>query len=273
MKARNYAKKMLEIMSTTEMKILPGQLAFFSVMSLIPLIALIKIISTKVGVPINEFDISSSVPTDAIKIFNNISTSNGVDFNLLAFFILGFILASNGAHSMIVTSNEIYKIESRPYFYRKIKSILMTFVFVFLLLFLFFLPVFGDSIFEIFKNTIENKSIINIITNLYLLLKYPVMIMFLYFNIKLIYTLSPDKKIEHKSTTAGALFTTIGWIISSEIYSLYTLYFVKYDVFYGSISSLLVLLIWIYILSYIFSLGLIINATKNFMLDLSKIEK
>ncbi|MBQ5926205.1 MAG: hypothetical protein IIX03_05760, partial [Paludibacteraceae bacterium] len=35
----------------------------------------------------------------------------------------------------------------------------------------------------------------------------------------------------------------------------------RYDVFYGSLSSMLVLLIWVYFLSYIFSLGLIINAS------------
>ena len=75
--------------------------------------------------------------------------------------------------------------------------------------------------------------------------------------------MAPDIKIKSKSTTSGALFTTIGWLISSEIYSLYTTYFVRYDLFLGSISSLLILLIWVYIMSYIFSLGLIINASGS----------
>ena len=82
---------------------------------------------------------------------------------------------------------------------------------------------------------------------------------------------NPDIKIKSSTTTKGALFTTIGWLIASEVYSLYTTYFVRYDVFYGSISSILVLLIWVYLMAYIFSLGLIINATGTFE-EQSKIE-
>ena len=44
------------------------------------------------------------------------------------------------------------------------------------------------------------------------------------------------------------------------MYSFYLDTFTKYDIFYGSVSNILILLLWVYVLSFIFVLGLIINA-------------
>ena len=85
-------------------------------------------------------------------------------------------------------------------------------------------------------------------------------VVILYLNIKLLYVMAPDEKVLSITTTKGAIFTTIGWVLASEIYSLYIGAFSNYDKFYGSISNILILLLWIYILSYIFVLGMIINA-------------
>ena len=42
------------------------------------------------------------------------------------------------------------------------------------------------------------------------------------------YVIAPDEKIESKSATKGAWFTTIGWILASEIYSIYIQYNIQY---------------------------------------------
>ena len=93
------------------------------------------------------------------------------------------------------------------------------------------------------------------------ILKYPLVIVVLFINIKLIYIIAPDEKIPSKSTNKGALFTTAGWVLATEIYAFYVDTFMKYDIFYGSVSNILILLLWFYILSYIFVLGLGINAS------------
>ena len=72
--------------------------------------------------------------------------------------------------------------------------------------------------------------------------------------------LAPDKKIRSKSATKGAIFTTISWVVSTEIFTFYVGTFAKYDVFYGNISNIIILLLWIYLLSYIFVLGMAFNA-------------
>jgi len=272
MKARLYTRKIIQMVKTPEMRVLPGQLAFFIVMSLIPLIALCRIILSNLGIPISEIFLGSAIPKDVANIINNInSNSQGININIITFLILGFLLASNGAHSMIITSNEIYKLDSSDWIKRRIKAILMTIIFVGVFLFILIVPVFGDTIFNIITENVRGKNSVEIIYRVYQLVKYPIIIITLYLNIKMIYLMAPDTKIKAKNTTKGAIFTTIGWVLASEIYSIYTTYFVSYDVFYGSISSILVLLIWVYIMAYIFSLGLIINATTSFK-ETNKIE-
>ena len=251
---------MINMIKSPKMRVLPGQLAFFIVMALIPLVAIIRVIATKLGIPLTEIAFGEAIPKDVMKLLNNMDQAT-VNFNIITFFILAFILASNGAHSMIITSNEIYHIKSRDFLSRRVKAILMTMLIVGLFLFLLVVPVFGDQIFESIRTSVNDKHSVNVLYNIYQIIKFPLMIVILYLNIKLIYVMAPDIKIKSSTTTKGALFTTIGWIIVSEFYSLYTTYFVRYDVFYGSLSSLLVLLIWVYFLSYIFSLGLIINAS------------
>ncbi len=262
MKARKFARKMLNMINTTEMRVLPGQLAFFIVMSLFPTVALIRFAGIKMGLDIGGFTTSSYIPKDVINMFNGITGSTG-GYNIAIFLIFCFFVASNGLHSVIITSNEIYKIEDSGFIKRRIKAVIMTLILVTLFIFLLIVPVFGDQIFSYIKDYVRDKQSVNILFRIYQLIKYPLVIIILYINIKLIYVMAPDKKIKSSSTTKGALWTTLGWVVATEFYSIYTTYFVRYDIIYGSISSILVLLIWVYLLAYIFSLGLIINASDT----------
>ena len=259
--ARGFFRKVIEIIKKPEMRILPGQLAFFLFMSLIPLAALIGAIASTLSIPVASLrQTMSGMPKEAIDVFIEIINNKGINFNISVFFISAFILASNGPHSMIITSNEVYKIGSRNVIARRIKAIMMTFVMVGLFFVLFLIPIFGDSIFEMIRNNIDDESLIKLIYIIYQLIKYPVLLIILHFNIKLLYVIAPDEHIESMTTTQGAIFTTVGWIIATEIYSFYIGSFTSYDKFYGSISNIIILLLWIYILSYIFVLGMIINA-------------
>ena len=233
--ARGFVKKVIKIVKKPEMRILPGQLAFFLVLSIIPLIALIGAIASTLSIPADTIKVtlSNSVPRELSEVLTEIISGQGLNFNIAIFFISACLLASNGPHSMIITSNEIYKIDSQNIIRRRLKAVVMTLILVGLFLFLLLVPVFGDSIFSLMRIYITNKSAVDIFYSIYQILKYPIIIGILYFNIKLMYVIAPDKKIQRNTTTKGAIFTTIGWIISTEIYSFYISTFSKYDIFYG----------------------------------------
>lgn len=81
------------------------------------------------------------------------------------------------------------------------------------------------------------------------------------------YVIAPDEEIPSKSASTGAMFTTVGWVLATEIFAFYIERFSRYDVFYGSISNMLVLILWVYLLSYIYVFGMVINAS-NYRRDL-----
>lgn len=260
--ARGFFKKAINTIKKPEMRILPGQLAFFLVLSLIPLAALLGTIASSLSISIDSIEkiMQGTIPDGVIDFLVEIMNNKKPNFNITIFFISAFILASNGAHSMIITSNEIYKIKSKNYINRRIKAIWMTVVMAGLFLILFLIPIFGDYIFEIIRNNMVTNRFIEIIYFIYQVIKYPILVVVLHFNIKLLYVLAPDEHISSSTMTKGALFTTIGWIIASEIFSFYIGTFNSYDKFYGSISNIIILLVWIYLVAYIFVLGMVINA-------------
>ncbi len=259
-----FLRKVISIIKLPEMRILPGQLAFFIVVSIIPMVTLVGAIGSGFGLPTASIkDIMGAiVPSNILNYFVQSTTSSGIlSFNVTVFFIAAFILASNGTHSIIITSNQIYKIENDHELRRRGKAIVMAMILVSLLLFLILVPAFGDVFIRVIETMIENERIVNIIEGIYHVAKYPISIFLLYYNLKLLYMIAPDKKIDSKSVVPGAMFTTIMWLVSSRIYVFYVDYFANYSVFYGAMSNILVLLIWVYILAYIFTLGLCFNST------------
>lgn len=262
-RAREFVRKAIAIIKRPDMRILPGQLAFFLVLSMIPLLALVGTIGSKLGLSMTSFRnaLESTVPDAVINTLFPADATTGLNFNVTVFFIAAFLLASNGAYSVITTSNRIYQVEDNSEIRRRSKAVLLTFILVSLLFFLILVPVFGDSLISLVEINLHNEKLASFIRNIYHLGKYPLSLFLLYFNIKLIYILAPDKEVTSNEVRAGAMFTTIFWLLSSKIYAFYVEYFSHYDIFYGSMSNILVLLFWVYILAYIFTLGMSFNQT------------
>ena len=262
-RAREFVRKAIAIIKRPDMRILPGQLAFFLVLSMIPLLALVGTIGSKLGLSMTSFRnaLESTVPDAVINTLFPADATTGLNFNVTVFFIAAFLLASNGAYSVITTSNRIYQVEDNSEIRRRSKAVLLTFILVSLLFFLILVPAFGDSLISLAEINLHNEKLASFIRNIYHLGKYPLSLFLLYFNIKLIYILAPDKEVTSNEVRAGAMFTTIFWLLSSKIYAFYVEYFSHYDIFYGSMSNILVLLFWVYILAYVFTLGMSFNQT------------
>ena len=129
----------------------------------------------------------------------------------------------------------------------------------FSLIFLLLVPVFGGVVVNLITKVNLNPGITSIVIKVFEYLRSPIMIVLLFFLIKIIYTLAPDKKIKSHNTNYGALFTTILWTIVTEIYSTYIQNYASYTSFYGGLANICILMIWFYFLAYILVLGMIIN--------------
>ena len=196
--ARGFFKKIIELIKKPELRILPGQLAFFLVLSIIPLIALIGAVASFLSLPTDaiKVTIGSSVPEEIADIVYNLISGQGLNFNMTAFLVIAFVLASNGTYSMIITSNEIYRINKDNIIKRRLKAILMIFILLMLFCALLVIPIWGDTIFVIVLALTDIKVPLDLVYQGFKLIQYPLIIIILYFNIKLLYVTAPDEKIE-----------------------------------------------------------------------------
>ncbi len=274
---KKFLKKIFAIFMKPEMMILPGQLAFFIILAIFPLLTLIGYVGSNISLFSNTFVslINNIVPSDVANVILPFMTESKITGNIAFFMIVGFYLMSNGTNSLIVTSNELYGIQHDPFLKRRIKAFFMIILLMALFIFDVLVLAYGNVI---VKEIISLEIFADVSDKLYrifILLKWPVAFICIFWIIKLIYAVAPDESIASKYMNKGALFTTIGWIITTAIYSLYISNFANYKMFYGGISTIIVMMIWIYFLSYILVMGIAINTAdyNEKQKDIHKIEK
>ena len=255
-----YTKKAFSTFNQMEMRILPGNIAFFFALAMIPIVTLLIFMASRFGISIDTIItmIKNIVPGEASQSIIDAISGKGFDGSVGLFQIVALISASNGTYAIINASNTLYHVHERDVLKDRIKSVVMFLLLLMLITFLLLVPIFGEKILSIFHNNIllEEVKII------YRIFKWPVSIFLIYMNLKLIYTIAPSKKIESRSTTNGAIFTTLIWTIATVIFSYYLKYFAHYNVIYGNLSSIVILMMWLYIISYVFVMGIAINATN-----------
>ncbi len=258
-----FKKRLIKNIQRPEMKVLPGQLAFFFILTMIPLMALVGSIAASFHLSMGFWDdLLSSLPKEINSIISSITSSKGIDASTIIFFISALFLASNGTQSMILTSNNIYNIKGNKYYKQRLKAIMMMIVLIFLLTFVLVVPVFGSFIINTFIKIGVPYKIYSQIWTIYHILKFPLSFIFMFFTIKLLYFSAPDTRIKSNSVNYGALFTTVSWIIFTQIYSWYIEKFGSFSI-YGGISNLIVLMWWLYFLAYFFVLGMALNASRS----------
>lgn len=246
------------------MKILPGQLAFFLVLAIFPLLTLYGYMGSKLisFVPPMADIIEKLIPSSVLQVMLPFIEESHITGNVLFFMIVGFVLVSNGTYSIIITSNELYNIKSTDYIKDRVKALFMIILLMFLFVFIFVVLAYGNIIVEELMKLQFLSSLKNQIYFIFVLLKWPIAFVLIFWVLKIIYTISPDKKIKSQFMNKGALFTTICWLVTTYIYSYYVSHLANYTLFYGSISGIIAMMIWIYILSYIFVMGIAINTDE-----------
>ena len=243
------------------MLVLPGQIAFFLFLSLVPTITLIGYACSYLNISNDLVQqlISNAFGNDISDLVTPIITATKIT---PAFFIslgVGYFLASNGMSSIIVASNTIYGIKDFGFFKRRLKAIIMELVIVLLFLFILVVPLLGDSIVKLLHYFNLDTTTTTTIISVFNFLSGPFSWLIIFLFIRTIYAMAPDTKLVSRHVTGGAIFTTAAWIGITSLYSFYINHYANYSVFYGSLANIVILMIWVYFLSYAFVIGMAMN--------------
>lgn len=252
---------LLKMLSRNELRILPGSLAYSFFVALVPIVSLIFYVSTTFNLPsdiILNF-VSITFPSGVVELIEPVFDTS---LSLKSFIpiILGIIVAMNGCGSIILASNTIYECKSSSLIKKFVKSLIIVIVLTLLFTFIFIVPLLGSTIINLISTFTDFISINRIyIDRLYFLLQVPISMLIIFYIVKFIYIIAPDERISRKSVNKGSLFTTITWLIVTIAFSYYINNIARYDVLYGNLANVVILLFWFYIMAYIFVIGLCMN--------------
>lgn len=258
---KHFWKNFKTVLKRPEMSILPGSFAYYLVLSIVPTITLITYAASFFNVPSNfifEF-LAKALNEDIanLVVANFGGTNLGMKFYVSL--IMAIVIASNGAASIITTSNAIYGIKNTGFLKRRIKALVMTVFLILLIIFMLAVPVFGDKIIELIEYVNMNAKFTEQIALIFNFIKGPISWFIIFILVKILYTMAPDRLLPSKYVNYGALFTSVTWVVITAIFSYYISHIAVYDVFYGGLANIVILMLWFYLLAYVFTIGMALN--------------
>lgn len=164
--------------------------------------------------------------------------------------------AGKGVLALIRGLNEVNEVEEkRNYFLLRTIASFYTLMILLLLLLSLILNVFGNVLLEMLLSSVpETRMVFDFFMNLRFILE--LFVLTLLFTV--IYAVLPDKKMKFRYQIPGALFSSLVWIVFSWCFSIYVDTTKSYST-YGSLSFIIIIMLWMYFCSYIILIGAQIN--------------
>lgn len=239
-----------------------GQSSYFFVMAIFPfaLLLLTLLRFTPISADLLLSFIFSVLPSS----FHDFASSliNGLydnsDIAIVSFSVITAIWsASKGVYSILNGLNKIYEVKkTRNYFLRRIIASIYTLAFMIGIVVTLLILVFGNSLLKLIG---KNIPLLYDIISFIISIRGVYMSVFLSLIFLLLYKLVPNKEYSTIDHLPGAIFSAVGWEIFSFAYSIYVDFYAGQYYIYGSLTTIILLLLWIYVCIYIIFIGAEIN--------------
>ena len=174
--------------------------------------------------------------------------------------LAGLFFSMNGIHALIDAFNSTHHfIETRSWLTQRLISMILVFILATLITSATLLIISSRTV----LNALVEQNILEYGMTLYLILigKWIIIILFHLVAISFIYYLAPAKKPNWKFFSPGAIFAAFLSIMASLIFSAFINHFGQLNKLYGSIGTLMVVLIWTYFNSLALIIGFELNAS------------
>lgn len=238
-----------------------AQSAYFFMLCMIPIILLL--LTLVQYTPVTKADVMtavvqvfpSSVDSMIISIVNQVynQSTSIIPITIL----VALWSAGKGVLAMTSGLNCIYKCpETRNYVFLRIRATLYTVLFIVVIILLLVLSVFGNSLNIFVSSHIKIlKPLADWLIDKRIIIAPIVLVGFSL----LIYKFLPNRKDCFKKQIPGAVFTAIGWLIVSWVFSVYVDIFKGFSSMYGSLTTIVLIMLWLYFCMYSILLGAELN--------------
>ena len=253
---KRYFNKIISIIKMPEMGVLPGQLAFYMLLSLVPLILIACYVAYLFDLDYNKvvFMVDQFIPGGINNIIPSISMGT-ITIPMLVLYGWMLYIASNGCNTVILISNDIYGIRQSKWIRRRIKALFMTFMIVIFVIGLLLINAYQGRL-EAWINTLANGPMILKYSRW---IEYPLMFIVLGIFLKAFYNFAPDRMRKKTNINVGTMFTSCAWIFITALYKMIATHMFSYEMLYGGLAQVALLMVWLYFISFSFVIGLALN--------------
>jgi membrane protein len=191
-------------------------------------------------------------------ILNDIITRQQGDVLSLGFF-LALFFATNGFKSIIVAFNSSIHInDERSFLSLQWVALVLTAIFSVMMLITVSGILFNQYVLSIL---IEFDIMREGLYYLILIINWLLLLGMIFFMVSFLYYFAPKSNKRFRLISAGSTISTVVIVVVVFLFDLYITNFNKYNLLYGSIGTLLIVLMWIYTNSFILLLGFEINSS------------
>ena len=246
-----------------------AQSAFFLVLSLIPIILLL--LTLVQYTPITKADVMTAayqlfpttIRTTILSIINEVYNQSRAIIPVTA--LMAFWSAGRGTLAIANGLNCIQgHQETRNYFVLRLRAAFYTVLLILSIALCLILLGFGNSISLLLHRYLP---FLEYVTEFIIETRTAVMMLVLMLLFISIYRFLPNHKRKFKLHLPGAIFTSIGWTVASYVISIYTDIFKGFSNMYGSLTTIVLIMLWFYFCMYILLLGGEINRHLEEKLD------
>ncbi len=248
--------------------------AFFMFLSIIPIVILTGSILQYTSIsPEMIFTVGDSLLPHDIVAFIAEMAGEFSDRSVAAISVSALItlwLAGKGVQSLIYGLDAVHGFtEKRNFVTIRLRGSIYTFIFILLLIFSFTILVMGGSVQDMLIKQVPD---LNIAVNFFLNFRFIFVWAFLVFVFQSVYTFLPGVKLKYREQFVGALFAAVCWSLLSWGYSLYIERFDGFA-FYGSLTTVVMALVWLYLSMYVLFIGAAINVYTKSLVSLARQKK
>jgi membrane protein len=179
---------------------------------------------------------------------------------LIFMFIATVIFSTNGIHATInafVVSSHSFR--SRTWMNQRKISVILLLLVICMIAFAGSLLILGKML--VSKLVALHYLKKNIVYYLLVILKWAVIVALLFLTISFLYWLAPARRSDFRFISPGSIMATMLFILTSLGFSAYVNHFGQYNELYGSIGTLIVIMIWLYLNSIALLIGFELNVS------------
>lgn len=239
----NRAVSLFRRITALNISVYAAHTSFFMVLSLFPLLVLLLSLLRYTGIAVDTLtdNLQGFIPDALMQeakrlILNTYQSTTGTVLSISA--LTALWSSGRGIHGLITGLNAIYRVpENRGYFRTRAVSVVYTFLFLLVLLLTLILNIFSSTLVQLFPmgfipQLIDLRSIILLLVQTILFTA--------------IFMVLPNRRNKFRHSLPGAVFAALGWMIFTQLYSVYVEHFAGLSNIYGSVYAAALSMLWLY---------------------------